>query len=142
MQDPPSLLTVPRNPKEEFWVSDCIINAVLKGMFFDYNNVQVIDICSIERAFKDADSGHLACDPEAHLIILPYHIVNHWFLIVSDTEVKKSFVFDGNFTQAPRQQALEEFLLIGLGNHIQNMVYQQVCVLILPDLILNELSDT
>jgi len=33
---------LPRNPKEEFWLSDCIINAVLKGMFFDHNDVQVI----------------------------------------------------------------------------------------------------
>ncbi len=69
-------------------------------------------------------------------------IVNHWFLIVSDNEARKLFVFDGNFTQAPRQQALEEFLLIGLGNHIQNTIYQQVCGLILPNVILIELSDT
>ena len=33
-------------------------------------------------------------------------------------------------------------MLIGLGNHTQNTFYQQVCGLILPNVILIELSDT
>ena len=75
---------------------------VLKGISFDHPDVQVFNSCLIKRAFRNADFEHLMCDPEARLIILLCHIVNHWFLIVSDNEAKKSFVFDGNFTQASR----------------------------------------
>lgn len=74
-----------RRSIQETWLNDRVILYLISQLFRAEEDTQVLDPVLVEAAFCQQDTEILNVDPDAKLLIVPCHTVNHWSLIVIDT---------------------------------------------------------